>query len=71
VTIAPGPFYNRMHAILPGNIVSCSNPNLSNGTVIYRPPGDWDSVLPEMVRVDFGDGTGKIWVRSENLTVTG
>jgi hypothetical protein len=70
MTIAPGPYYLRPRAIFPGSIVSCTRPALS-GTVIARPDATWDTVTPEMVLVNFGGATGKIYVDASTLTVTG
>jgi hypothetical protein len=75
MTITPGPFLNgsTQPAILPGMIVSCSNPSFTGGTVLAHPAEDWaanPSPTDDMVYVDFGGGN-VIWVRAANLTVTG
>ena len=55
--------------ILPGMIVSCSNPNLSGGTVLATRTEDWDSdASPTLLRVDFGSGN-VIWVHAANCFV--
>jgi hypothetical protein len=77
MTITPGPWLNdssnRPEVILPGMVVSCSSPNLSNGTVRAHSGEDWGAnVGPanDLVYVDFGAG-GKVWVQAARCTVTG
>ena|SRR5277367_4037283 len=77
MAVTPGQFQSyaeyptREGIIIPGMIVSCSNPPLSGGTVLATPIEDWDNRGPGARRifVDWGSGN-VIWVLADLCTVT-
>jgi hypothetical protein len=73
MTVFPGPYLDNASfpkLILPGMVVSCSNPVLTGGIVLANPVEDWDAASNDMIYVNWGGGN-VIWVNAAFCTVTG